>query len=155
VTFDMVDRNEDVSFGDGGTDFGFFDVFAAFDGDAVFVGAAESVCDDGVYAGREWVVAIHICGVEVVECVVSVADIERVAVGEEWHSAFRFNIIADDFSVLLAQKSHVSPFAEVNFYGDKFILIIDVADASFFDESLKFFELCIAGGAVQICKVDF
>ena len=78
--------------------------------------------------------------VQVVQRVVAIPHVQRVAVGEERLAAARLDVIAQHLGVLMAQKRHVAHLAEMDFDGDELILEIDLIDAGLLDEPLEFGE---------------
>ena len=101
---------------------------------------------------------IILCGVAIgilTEGVVTETRIQSVAVGEERLAAFALYIIADDLCVLLTQKCHVAPFAEVDLDGNVFILKIDLVYACRLDESFELCQSAVAALAAEICEIYF
>ena len=89
-----------------------------------------------------------------VERVVAIPHVQRVAVGEERLATARLDAVAQYLGVLVAQNRHVSILAEVNFDGDELVFEIDLVDAGFLDKPLELGQDAVPRLDVHVCEAN-
>ena len=103
MTFKMSQGDKYIGIHDGMTDLRFFDV-CLVDRDNRFVRALESIGNQYMTSGLQRGEAVDISGIQMVECIFTAADIERVAVGEERLATAFFDVVSHDFRVVWTQE---------------------------------------------------
>ena len=154
MTLEVRERDYDVRIREGAAYLGLLHILAALNGDERLVRSLETVCDDGVYARLEGVIAVFIGAVEVVERVFAPADIEGVAVREEGLAAQLLHIVADDPRPVRTQVRKVARLAEVYLHGDELSGKVDVFKPGRLHETLELQKQTLPVGA-HIGKIDF
>ena len=71
-----------------------------------------------------------------IECIFSSADIQSVAVGEEWTSTQFFYQINNNLCIVWTKICKVSRFTKVNLDCSIFVFKINVGNACFFDQMI-------------------
>ena len=138
VALEMVQRDDDVRVGDGAADLRGLEVDAVRDGEFDLVVALQPVADDHVAARGERAESVEVGGLEVLQRVLAVARIERVAVGQERLSAALLHEIGDDLRVVRAQERQVAELAEVHFDRDELVAQVERLESGFRHEVVQF-----------------
>ena len=138
VAFEVSQADEDVRIHNGPADFRFFNVFTVLDRHFYFIGATQAVADDNLTACRNRVIAIEVGTVQVFQCVLTAARIQRIAVRQERAAAQFLDQIGNGLDILRAQRSQTAQFTEMHLDGNEFPFKINLFNASFLAKLLQF-----------------
>ena len=97
----------------------------------MFVQSLYSVGYYSVDSGRKWIVAVHICAVQVVKSVFPSAYIKGIAVRHKGFASQFLYVVANGFRVVGAQICKVAGLAEMQLYSDELPRKIDFFKARF------------------------
>ena len=150
----MGQRNEHIRVHDGLSDFSLLDVFAALDRHIRFVRALQTVRDDDMAAGGERRKAVKISRIQVVECVLASADVQRVAVGQERLAAALLDEVRDRFGPVRTQECKVARLAEVDFDSGEFLVKVDAVHARRFHQAGQLLLQILGQRGAEIRKIN-
>ena len=150
MALEVVQGNKDVRVHDRAADLRILDIFAAHDRDLDLVGALEAVGDDDLTSGGQRGEAVFHCGVEMLQRVLSAADVERVAVGQKRHAAEGLDDVRDGLGEIRAQEREVARLAEMCLDRDHLMIHVDLADPGAADQSFQLLLQVVARLAAHV-----
>ena len=155
MTLEMVERNEDIGIHDRASDLRFFDIFAAVNGHTDLVRTLQTVADQNVTARRIRNKAVFIGRIDVVKCIFSSADIQRIAVGQKRFAAEFFDNGCNGFGIVRTEKSEVARFAEMQLDGGVLVFKIDLVNTRRMHEPLELLQKIQSGLGAQVGVIYF
>jgi hypothetical protein len=138
VSFEVIERNDNIGIHDSTSDESRFAIDSVSDGNLDVVRSFQTVADDIQTACRDRIESVLCCRMEMYQSIVPPTNVKRIAIRQEGKPAERFDFIGDDFCPIRTQIGHITGFAEMDFNGDELILKVNFFNIGFDDKAFQF-----------------
>ena len=150
----MVETDDDVRFGNCGSDFRGRAVLA-LDIDDPFVVAPQSVGYDHIAARGDPVEAIDHCSAQMTDGIGTASAVKGVCIREERFAAKVLNHPDDDCGIVRTEVGHVAIFAEMDLYRDELVPEADLSDSCCADKVFELDEEIVAWTCPEVREEYF